>query len=360
MKTIPLNEIHQKLGAKMLPYAGFLMPIEYSGIISEHLNVRENAGLFDVSHMGLLWVKGQNAYNLLQYITTNDVSKLLPGKAQYSCLPNGKGGIVDDIIVYRYSEEKYMIVVNAANIDKDWEWINKKNIFNAELQNASDEISILALQGPKSVQILQKLVDIDLTQIKPFTFITTKVAGEPDVIVSATGYTGSGGFEIICYNKSVLNLWNSISNAGKEFDLKPIGLAARDTLRLEKGYTLYGNDIDDTTSPIEANLDWIVKFTDYKNFIDKELLYKQKINGVTRKLIGLKMVDKGIPRHGYNVCSKESNIIGHVTSGTMSPSLKQGIAMAYLNINYCKPNTEVFINIRDKLLKAIVVNFPFV
>ncbi|MDR2036656.1 MAG: glycine cleavage system aminomethyltransferase GcvT [Bacteroidales bacterium] len=360
MKSTVFESVHQKLGAKMMPFAGYNMPIEYSGINHEHLTVRNGVGVFDVSHMGEIWVKGPNALDLIQKITTNDASVLTPGKAQYTCMPNGNGGIVDDILVYYYEEQKYLLVVNAANTEKDWEWIQANNSMGAELENASDKMSQLAVQGPKAIDVMQKLTTVDLKSIPYYSFITAEFAGVKNVIISATGYTGSGGFELYFYNEVGIKIWNALFEAGKEEGIIPVGLAARDTLRLEKGFCLYGNDIDDTTSPIEAGLGWITKFTDYKNFIDKDLLLKQKTEGVSRKLIGLEMIDKGIPRHDYEITDVDGKKIGKVTSGTMSPCLKMGIGMGYVAIEYAAPGTEIYLSIRGKLLKARVVKPPFV
>ena len=359
MKYTVFNKIHKDLGARMVEFAGFEMPLEYSGIVNEHLTVRNSVGVFDVSHMGEIFVKGPEAINLLQRITSNDVSKLETGKAQYSCFPNGNGGIVDDLIVYKYEEDKYMLVVNASNTLKDWEWINRNNDCDVLLENSSDKISQLAVQGPNVLKVLQKMTLINLSEIKYFSFVTGEIGGIKDVIISATGYTGSGGFELYFYNKDGIHLWNAIIEAGKEYDLKPIGLAARDTLRLEMCYCLYGNDIDDTTSPIEAGLGWITKFVDYKNFIDKERLLEQKKNGITKKLIGFEMVEKGIPRHGYEITDENMNKIGNVTSGTMSPSLRKAIGMGYINTKYSKPEQEIYITVRNKSLRARVVKMPF-
>ncbi len=359
MKFTVFNKIHRDLGARMVEFAGFEMPLEYSGIINEHLAVRNSAGVFDVSHMGEFSVSGPEAFNLLQRITSNDVSRLETGKAQYSCFPNGKGGIVDDLIVYKLQEEKYFLVVNALNISKDWEWINRNNDCGAVLENSSDKISQLAVQGPDATEILQKITPLNLSEIKNFTFLTGEMGGIKEVMVSATGYTGSGGFELYFYNRDGTALWNAIFDAGKEFGLRAIGLAARDTLRLEMGYCLYGNDIDDTTSPIEAGLGWITKFVDHKNFIDKERLLQQKNNGAARKLTGFEMVEKGIPRHGYEITDENMNRIGNVTSGTMSPSLGKAIGMGYVKTEYSEPDRDIYINIRNKSLLARVVRLPF-
>ena len=359
MQITAFNQIHKQLGAKMVEFAGFEMPIEYSGIKDEHMTVREAVGVFDVSHMGEFWVKGPDAMELVQRVTSNDVSKLTLGQAQYSCFPNGKGGIVDDLLVYYYGPEKYMLVVNAANIDKDWNWVVSQNTNGAILENASSAISQLAIQGPKACATLQKLTNINLSEIKYYTFVTGSIAGFNDVIISATGYTGSGGFELYFRNEIAEQMWNSIFEAGAEFGIKPIGLAARDTLRLEMGYCLYGNDIDDTTSPIEAGLSWITKFNGHC-FIDKDFLLMQQQEGVERKLRGFEMIDRGIPRHDYELTDKDVNVIGRVTSGTMSPILNKGIGMGYVNKAYSAIGTEVYLNVRNKMLKAKIVKMPFI
>jgi aminomethyltransferase len=359
MQVTAFNQIHKQLGAKMVEFAGFEMPIEYSGIKDEHMTVRESVGVFDVSHMGEFWVKGPNALELVQRVTTNDVAKLALGQAQYSCFPNGKGGIVDDLLVYHYEPEKYLLVVNAANIDKDWNWINSQNTNGAILENASLAISQLAIQGPKAEATLQKLTDINLSEIKYYTFVTGAIGGVDEVIISATGYTGSGGFELYFRNEHAAHMWQVIFEAGAEFGIKPIGLAARDTLRLEMGYCLYGNDIDDTTSPIEAGLGWITKFNGHY-FIDKDILLMQSREGVNRKLRGFEMIDRGIPRHDYELTDKDGNIIGRVTSGTMSPMLNKGIGMAYVDKAYAAIGTEVYLNVRGKALKAKIVKMPFI
>jgi aminomethyltransferase len=360
MKSTIFEAIHQRLGAKMLPFAGFNMPIEYSGINHEHLAVRNGVGVFDVSHMGEIWVKGSAALDFIQYVTSNDASVLKVGKAQYSCLPNGKGGIVDDILVYRYEEQKYLLVVNAANTDKDWAWLQANNSVGAELENASDNISQLAVQGPKAIAVMQKLTAVQLKDIPYYSFVTGAFAGADNVIISATGYTGAGGFELYFRHADGIRIWDALFEAGKDEGILPVGLAARDTLRLEKGFCLYGNDIDDTTSPIEAGLGWITKFVDGKNFIDRDLLLKQKTEGVKRQLVGLTMIDRGIPRHGYDIANAAGAKIGQVTSGTMSPCLKTGIGMGYVAKEYAAIGTEIFIPIRDKLLKAEVAKTPFV
>jgi aminomethyltransferase len=359
MQITAFNHIHKRLGAKMVEFADFEMPIEYSGIKDEHMAVRESVGVFDVSHMGEFWVKGSHARELVQHVTSNDVSKLAIGQAQYSCFPNGKGGIVDDLLVYHYENEKYMLVVNAANIEKDWNWIVSQNTFGAVLENASPAISQLAIQGPKACATLQKITNINLSEIKYYTFVTGTIGGIDDIIISATGYTGSGGFELYFRNEHAEHLWNVIFEAGAEFGIKPIGLAARDTLRLEMGYCLYGNDIDDTTSPIEAGLSWITKFNGH-HFIDKDFLLMQSREGVDRKLRGFEMIDRGIPRHDYHLTDQDGNIVGRVTSGTMSPVLNKGIGMAYVNKAYAAIGTEVYLNVRGKMLKAKIVKMPFI
>lgn len=355
MKTTPFTDIHIALGAKMHEFAGFNMPIEYTSINDEHLTVRKNVGVFDVSHMGEIWVKGPKALNLLQYVTTNDVSKLSVGQAQYSCFPNGKGGIVDDIIVYRYEPEKYMLVVNASNTEKDWNWLNANNQVGAELENASDHTAQLAVQGPKATELLQKLTPVNLSEIPYYHFEVGEFAGVKNVILSNTGYTGAGGFELYFYPEHAVQIWNALFDAGKEFGIKPIGLGARDTLRLEKGYCLYGNDIDDTTSPIEAGLGWITKFVDGKNFIDRPLLEKQKAEGTSRKLVRFELIEKGIPRQGYDIVNAQDEIIGRVTSGTMLPESRIGIGMGYVNAPYFKNGEPIFIKIRNKNMEAKIV-----
>jgi aminomethyltransferase len=360
MKSTPLKNIHEKLGAKMVPFAGFIMPLEYTGITDEHMCVRQFAGMFDVSHMGEIWVKGPKALQFVQWTTSNDASLLVPGKVQYSCFPNGKGGIVDDLLVYKYDDQKYLLVVNASNIEKDWNWLNSQNHFGATLENSSDNIAQLAIQGPKAIEILQQLTSINLSSMKYYTFLTGEIAGIKDVIISATGYTGAGGFELYFYNKDAEKIWNTISEAGKQHGLKPVGLGARDTLRLEMAYCLYGNDINDTTSPIEAGLGWITKFENHKDFVDKSFLQQQLNKGTDRKLVGFKMIDRAIPRHDYEIKDVKGNTIGKVTSGTMSPVLKQGIGMGYVQTEFSKPGDFIFINIREKLQKAQVVKPPFI
>ena len=360
MLTTYFHEIHLGYKAKMAEFAGFDMPIEYSGIKDEHLTVRRGVGVFDVSHMGEIWVKGPAALAFLQKVTSNDVAVLLPGQAQYSCFPNGKGGIVDDLLVYFFSQDKYLLVVNAANVEKDWNWLVACNDFGAILENASDRISQLAVQGPKALEVLQKLTSLNLSAIKYYTFEVGEMAGINEVIVSATGYTGAGGFELYFYNEYAETIWNAIFEAGKDLGIKPIGLAARDTLRLEMGFCLYGNDIDDTTSPIEAGLGWITKLNDNKQFIDKELLLKQKMEGTANRLCGIEMIDRGIPRHHYSITDASGKVIGHVTSGTQSPMLEKGIGMGYVPAALAKPGSEIFLEVRGKLLRAKVVKMPFI
>jgi aminomethyltransferase len=358
MKNTALTHKHKELGAKMVEFAGFQMPIEYSGVSDEHITVREKVGIFDVSHMGEFWIKGPKAYDLVQKVSANDAAKLEPGKAQYTCLPNGQGGIVDDFLVYQFDDEKYMVVVNAANLQKDWDWYNKQNTMGAEIEDASDRTSLMAVQGPKALNVLEKLTDENLSEMKPFRFKVGKIAGVDNVIISSTGYTGEPGFELYVANEGAEQIWDAVLEAGKEFGIKPIGLGARDTLRLEAGLCLYGNDIDDTTSPIEAGLGWVVKFKDYKDFIDKEYLWKQKQEGVSKKLVGFVMQEKGIPRQHYKIVDENGNEIGEVTSGTMSPMLKQGIGMGYVHSEFTEPGTAIFIQIRKKTLKAEVVKLP--
>ncbi len=363
IKNTALAGFHKELGARMQPFAGYNMPIEYSGVTDEHITVREKVGVFDVSHMGEFWVKGPKALPLLQKITTNDVSALYDGKVQYSCMPNGKGGIVDDLLVYRFDAETYMLVVNASNIEKDWNWISKHAEkfgmeIGKELYDASDEISLLAIQGPVAVDTMKKLTDEPIEEMKYYTFKKMNVAGIEGAIFSVTGYTGSGGFEVYVSNNDAPALWKAVLEAGEEFGIKPAGLAARDTLRLEKGLCLYGNDIDDTTSPIEAKLGWITRFTDDKDFIDRELFEKQKAEGVSRKLVGFVMEEKGIPRKDYDIANEEGEVIGKVTSGTMSPMMKAGIGMGYVKTEYSKPDTEIKINIRNRSLRAKIVKMP--
>ena len=348
----------------MVPFAGYNMPVEYFGINDEHVTVREKVGVFDVSHMGEVWVKGPKAFDFVQYITSNDVAALFDGKVQYSCFPNGKGGIVDDLLVYRIDAETYLLVINAANIEKDWNWIVEQGKAfgftpGKEIYNASDEICQLAIQGPLAMQVIQKITEETITDMEYYTFRKVNVAGIKNAILSTTGYTGAGGCEIYVANEDGAKLWKAIFEAGKEEGIRAIGLGARDTLRLEMGFCLYGNDINDTTSPIEAGLGWITKFTDEKNFIDKELLLKHKKEGVSRKLVGFEMIDRGIPRQHYDICDAEGNVIGEVTSGTMSPMLKIGIGMGYVKPEFAKVGTEICLSVRGKLLKAKVAKLPF-
>jgi aminomethyltransferase len=360
MKTTPFTETHIALGAKMEDFAGYNMPIQYKkGIIEEHMAVVNSVGVFDVSHMGEFWVKGPHALPFLQTITSNDVAVLTPGKIQYSCLPNEQGGIVDDLLVYSYEPEKYLLVVNAANIEKDWNWCISHNAEGAELENASDHMAQLAIQGPKAINALQKLTDIDLMDIPYYAFTVGDIAGIPNIIISNTGYTGAGGFELYFYPEVAMKIWNAIFEAGAEYDIQPVGLGARDTLRLEMGFCLYGHDLNDTTSPIEARLGWITKFVDGKNFTNRAALEKQKAEGVTRKLVGFKMIDRGIPRQHYALLNAEGEQIGEVTSGTMSPVLREGIGMGYVKPDYSKIGTEIYLDNRGRKLKIQVVKPPF-
>lgn len=357
MKNTALTQVHEALGAKMVPFAGFNMPVQYEGVNAEHETVRNAVGVFDVSHMGEFLLSGPDALDLIQRVTTNDASTLTIGRAQYSCLPNGKGGIVDDLIVYRIKEEEYLLVVNASNIEKDWNWISSHNTKNVAMRNLSDDYSLLAIQGPKAVEAMQSLTSVDLSAIKYYHFEVGPFAGIDHVIISATGYTGSGGFEIYCKNSEVKQVWDKVFEAGAAFGIKPIGLAARDTLRLEMGFCLYGNDIDDTTSPLEAGLGWITKFT--KDFVDADTLKAQKEAGVSRKLIGFELIDRGIPRHDYRILDANGNEIGKVTSGTQGPSVKKAIGMGYVKTEFAAPDSEIFIEIRDKGVLAKVVKMPF-
>ncbi len=344
----------------MVDFAGFEMPVEFSGIRDEHMTVRNGVGVFDVSHMGEIWVKGPHALELLKKVGSNDPSVLIPGQAQYTCFPNGKGGIVDDYLTYCFSPEKFMLVVNASNIEKDWTWLQSQNTMGAELENASGRISQLAVQGPKSQETLQKITPVPLAEMKYYTFVTGELAGVNEVIISATGYTGAGGFELYFHNQDALQIWNAVFEAGAEFGIKPIGLGARDTLRLEMGFCLYGNDIDDTTSPIEAGLGWITKFGGERKFVDREFLAMQQKEGVTRRLRGFVMRDRAIPRHGYQLFNAEGSPIGVVTSGTMSPLLGQGIGMGYVSKEYAAFGTTIYVGIRDKKIPAEVVKTPFI
>jgi len=357
MKNTALTNKHISLGAKMVPFAGYNMPVSYSGLNEEHANVRNAVGVFDVSHMGEFILKGEKALDLIQRVTSNDASVLTDGKAQYSCLPNNDGGIVDDLIVYRIDEKSYMLVVNASNIDKDWNWISQHNLENVEMHNISDKTSLLAIQGPKAIDTLQKLTSINLADIPYYSFVKGTFNGVDNVVISNTGYTGAGGFEIYFENEYAEKMWDSIFEAGAEFGIKPIGLGARDTLRLEMGFCLYGNDIDDTTSPIEAGLGWITKFT--KDFTNRAAIEKQKTDGVTKKLVGFEMIERGIPRHDYQITDANGNIIGKVTSGTQSPTLNKAIGMGYVNKDLAKVDSEIFVLIRDKAIKAKVCKIPF-
>ncbi|PIE86701.1 MAG: glycine cleavage system protein T [Bacteroidetes bacterium] len=358
MRKIQLNDKHEALGAKMVPFAGFDMPVQYEGVKVEHETVRNAVGVFDVSHMGEFLITGPNALALIQQVTSNDASVLSKGRAQYSCMPNGKGGIVDDLIIYCLEEEKYLLVVNASNIEKDWNWIDAHNSMGAEMRNLSDDYSLLAIQGPKAVEAMQSLSSIDLSAIKYYHFEVADFAGIDHTIISATGYTGSGGFEIYCKNDQVEQIWDKVMEAGADFGIKPIGLAARDTLRLEMGFCLYGNDIDDTTSPLEAGLGWITKLAK-EDFVDKDFLAKQKEEGITKKLVAFEMVERGIPRHDYPILDADGNNIGRVTSGTMSPSMNIGIGLGYVDIAHKDLDTEIMIEIRKKPVKAKIVKLPF-
>jgi len=357
MKYVALNDLHASLGAKMIEFAGYNMPVLYTNLIQEHLAVRNSVGVFDVSHMGEFRLKGPKALDLIQSVTSNDASKLFDGKIQYSCLPNDKGGIVDDLLVYRWNAEEYYLVVNASNIEKDWNWISQHNTFGVEMVNMSDDMSLLAVQGPNAIKALQKLTAVDLGSMEYYSFKVGTLAGIDEVIISNTGYTGAGGFELYAMNKDARKLWDAVFEAGKEFNIIPVGLGARDTLRLEKGFCLYGHDIDDATSPIEAGLGWITKFT--KKFTNSEYHKSLKENGVKKKLVGFEMIDRGIPRQHYKIKDASGNEIGEVTSGTQSPSLNKGIGMGYVKTDFSKLDTEIFIEVREKLLKAKVVKVPF-
>ncbi len=357
MKKLTLAAVHEALGAKMVDFAGFYMPVQYEGVNAEHETVRNGVGVFDVSHMGEFLLSGENALALIQKVTSNDASTLTIGRAQYSCLPNDKGGIVDDLLVYRIKEQQYLLVVNASNIEKDWNWITQHNDLGVDMRNLSNDYSLLAIQGPKAIQAMQSLTSIDLSTIKYYHFEVGPFAGVDYVIISATGYTGSGGFEIYCKNTEVEQIWNEVFKAGAIFGIKPIGLAARDTLRLEMGYCLYGNDIDDTTSPIEAGLGWITKFN--TPFVNSAYLKNQKENGVTKKLVAFELIEKGVPRSDYDIVDTNGTVIGVVTSGTMSPSLKKGIGMGYVSINFSNIDTKIYIRIRNSDKEAIVVSLPF-
>ncbi|MCC9168741.1 glycine cleavage system aminomethyltransferase GcvT [Pontibacter harenae] len=358
LKKIALNDVHEALGAKMVPFAGYNMPVRYSSDLDEHHTVRNTVGVFDVSHMGEFMLRGPKALELIQRVTSNDASKLTDGKVQYSCFPNEEGGIVDDLLVYRFGEEEYMLVVNASNIEKDWEWVSKYNTEGVEMENISDEISLFAVQGPKAVEALQSLTAVDLPSMVYYTFEKGEFAGVQDVIISATGYTGAGGFEIYVKNEDAKKVFDAIMDAGQAFGIKPIGLGARDTLRLEMGFCLYGNDINDTTSPLEAGLGWITKFN--KEFTNSAELKAQKEAGVSKKLVGFEMLDRAIPRAHFEIVNAEGENIGEVTSGTMSPTLGKGIGLGYVQTAYSKPETEVFVRVRNKDVKAQVVKLPFV
>ena len=357
MKNTALSQKHISLGAKMVPFAGYNMPVSYTGLNEEHAVVRNSVGVFDVSHMGEFILRGEHALDLIQKVTSNDASVLTDGKAQYSCLPNATGGIVDDLLVYRIDAKTYMLVVNASNIEKDWNWIKSQDTWNVDMKDISEETSLLAIQGPDAVATLQKLTDVNLSEIPYYSFVKGKFNGVENVVISNTGYTGAGGFELYFENPQAENMWNAIFEAGKEFNIKPIGLGARDTLRLEMGFCLYGNDIDDTTSPIEAGLGWITKFT--KDFTNRAAIEAQKTNGVSRKLVGFEMIDRGIPRHDYPVADSNGQVIGQVTSGTQSPTLGKAIGLAYVNTEFAKSGSEIHIMIRDKAVKALVCKIPF-
>jgi aminomethyltransferase len=357
MKNTALTAIHENLGAKMLPFAGYNMPILYEGVNAEHETVRNGVGVFDVSHMGEFLLSGENALALIQKVTSNDASVLTIGKAQYSCLPNNDGGIVDDLLVYKMKENEYLLVVNASNIEKDWDWISSQNDLGVTMKNLSDDYSLLAIQGPKTTEAIQSLTSFDLSTIPYYSFEVTDFCGFPSVIISATGYTGAGGFEIYCKNSEVETIWNKVFEAGQAFEIKPIGLAARDTLRLEMGFCLYGNDINDSTSPLEAGLGWITKFT--KNFTNSENLKLQKEQGVTKKLVAFELIERGVPRHDYEIVDKQGAVIGVVTSGTMSPSMNKGIGLGYVTVENSKIDSEIFIRIRKNDIAAKVVKLPF-
>lgn len=357
MKNTALTAIHENLGAKMLPFAGYNMPILYEGVNAEHETVRNGVGVFDVSHMGEFLLSGENALALIQKVTSNDASVLTIGKAQYSCLPNNDGGIVDDLLVYKMKENEYLLVVNASNIEKDWDWISSQNDLGVTMKNLSDDYSLLAIQGPKTTEAIQSLTSFDLSAIPYYSFEVTDFCGFPSVIISATGYTGAGGFEIYCKNSEVETIWNKVFEAGKAFGIKPIGLAARDTLRLEMGFCLYGNDINDSTSPLEAGLGWITKFN--KDFTNSEHLKLQKEQGVTKKLVAFELIERGVPRHDYEIVDKQGALIGVVTSGTMSPSMNKGIGLGYVTVEKSKIDSEIFIRIRKNDIAAKVVKLPF-
>ena len=357
MKNTALTHVHEALGAKLVPFAGYMMPVQYEGVNIEHETVRNSVGVFDVSHMGEFLITGPNALSLIQKVCSNDAAKLFDGKAQYSCIPNDSGGIVDDLIIYRLNEEKYVLVVNASNIQKDWDWISSHNDMNAEMKNLSDDFSLLAIQGPKAAEAMQSLTSVDLENMKYYTFEVADFAGIEHVIISATGYTGSGGFEVYCKNSEVEQVWNKVIESGSDYGIKPIGLAARDTLRLEMGFCLYGNDINDSTSPIEAGLGWITKFS--KEFTNSENLKKQKDHGTERRLVAFELDDRGIPRHDYDIVDSNGKKIGIVTSGTMSPTLKKGIGLGYVPSVFTDVGSKIFIQVRKKAIPATVVKLPF-
>ena len=357
MKNTALTHVHEKLGAKLVPFAGFNMPVSYEGVNAEHETVRNGVGVFDVSHMGEFLLSGENALALIQKVSSNDASTLEIGKAQYSCLPNETGGIVDDLIIYKIKEDQYLLVVNASNIDKDWNHISQYNDLDVEMKNLSDDYSLLAIQGPKAIEAMQSVTSVNLSAITYYHFEVADFAGIEHVIISATGYTGSGGFEIYCKNSEVEQIWNAVFEAGKPFGIKPVGLAARDTLRLEMGYCLYGNDINDNTSPLEAGLGWITKFS--KDFVNSENLKLEKERGVSRKLVGFELTERGIPRHDYEIVDINDTVIGIVTSGTMSPSLGKGIGMGYVNTSFASIDSDIFIKIRNNKVAAKVVKMPF-
>jgi aminomethyltransferase len=358
MKDTALTGVHRELGARIISFAGYNMPLEYTGVRDEHVTVRKAVGVFDVSHMGEIWVKGPQAAGFIQRVTTNDVSRLYNGRIQYTCFPNGKGGIVDDLLVYRFTAEDFMLVVNAANTEKDWHWLNEQNQVGALLEDASDQTAQLAVQGPGAIRTLQKLTDVDLGSIASYHFVEGTLAGVEHVIISATGYTGAGGFELYFPAGDAVKTWKAVMESGQAYGIKPIGLAARDTLRLEMGFCLYGNDIDETTSPIEAGLGWITKFTEDNDFIDRERLQQQKKAGVSRKLVGFTMVERGIPRQGYEIIDRDGQKIGQVTSGTMSPMMNTGIGMGYVRAEHAVPGKEILIRIRNKEPRAVVVSLP--
>ena len=360
MKETAFRKNHEEMGAKMVEFAGFYMPVQYEGLTAEHIHVREKVGVFDVSHMGEFTVKGPKAIDLLQYITSNDVAALYPGKVQYSCFPNGKGGVVDDLLVYHLAENDYLLVVNAANIDKDWAWVVEQNKqFGAEIENISDQISQLAVQGPLALKAMQKLTDANVIDMEYYSCQVITFAGISNILFSTTGYTGSGGCEIYFKNEDAQKIWKAVFEAGAEFDIKPIGLGARDTLRLEMGFCLYGHEIDDTISPLEAGLGWITKFNDNKNFIDKDYMLTMKAEGLKRKLVGFELIDRGIPRIDYKVCDAEGGEIGVVRSGTFAPAINKSVGTALIKTEYAKIGTEIFIEVRGKLLKTVVVKMPF-